>query len=213
MTLLIDLTQGESALLSAFGKDNRYKIRRAATKDGGVCQFIEEPAHAVDAFWRFYDRFAATKGLEPINKTWLEQAVAAGNLCFTHAAQAGEIRVWHAYVIAGDRARLIYSASLFREADKILQASIGRLNRWLHWQDMLELKRRGFHAYDFGGLFSDESSPVAAGINRFKEEFGGARVCNFDCTVALTWKGRIYMKLLGMRNRNRNCIRTGKVPA
>ena len=200
-TLLLDLTQDEDALFSTFGKDNRYKIRRAATKDSGVSAFLDEPFDALDVFCRFYDEFAAAKGVGRVNRKWLLQAASAGELILTHAGQAGEVHVWHAYVVSGSRARLLYSASLFREHDKILQAVIGRLNRWLHWQDMLEFKRRGVRIYDFGGLFSDESSATAAGINRFKEEFGGVRSLNYDCTVALTWKGRMYLMLLNLRNR------------
>ena len=102
------------------------------------------------------------------------------------------MRVWHAYYMSGERVRLLYSASLFREQDKALRALVGRLNRWLHWQDIQEFRRRGFLIYDMGGVFEDESSPEALGINRFKEEFGGVKIRNFNCTVPMTWKGRIY---------------------
>lgn len=204
MTLLIDLTQEASTLLDAFGKENRYKVRRAQSQDEVAFTFIDEPAAELDVFSEFYDQFAATKGLAPINRQWLRAAAGAGSFCLTHAAQAGDIRVWHAYVVSSGRARLIYSASLFRGATPALQAAIGRINAWLHWQDMLEFKRRGYHVYDFGGLFSDESSRDAAGINRFKQQFGGARARNFDCTLGLTWKGRLYLTLLGWRGQRQS---------
>ncbi len=200
-TLLLDLTQDEDTLFNAFGKDNRYKIRRAATKDIGTSAFLDKPSGALDAFCQFYDEFATAKGVGQVYRKWLDQAACAGKLILTRAGQGSDVRVWHAYVVSGSRARLLYSASLFREQDKILQALIGRLNRWLHWQDILEFKRRGVRIYDFGGLFSDESSAAAAGINRFKEEFGGVRSLNYDCTAALTWKGRMYLMLLNWRNR------------
>ena len=201
ITLLLDLTQDEAALMNAFGKDNRYKIRRAETKDGGTSTFIDTPADNLDEFCTFYDQFAVAKGVGPSARPWLQVATAAGRVILTHAQQSGDIRVWHAYIVSGDRARLLYSASLFRQEDKTLQALIGRLNRWLHWQDILEFKRRGFRVYDLGGLFSDASSAAAAGINRFKEEFGGAKSRGFDCTVALSRKGRIYLALLKLRDR------------
>lgn len=200
-TLLLDLTRDEAALFSGLGKDNQYKIRRAAAKDGGSSQFVDEPAAELDAFCGFYDQFAATKGLGVAYRAWLEQAAAAGRLILTGAEQQGEVRVRHAYVIGSGRARLFYSASLFRAQDKTLQAVIGRLNRWLHWQDILEFKRRGFKIYDMGGIFTDDATPVAAGINRFKSEFGGVRSEGFDCTVPLTWKGRVYWTLLKLRDR------------
>lgn len=201
VTLLVDLTQDEEALFGTFGKDNRYKIRRAATKDNCTCIFYDEPAAELDAFCRFYDLFASAKRLGPVYRNWLDQAIAARRVILTCARQNEESRVWHAYIVSGDRVRLYYSASLFRAEDKDLQAVIGRLNRWLHWQDMLEFKRRGFRIYDLGGIFSDESSSVAAGINRFKKEFGGVKSAGFDCTVALTWKGRMYLSLLDLRDR------------
>lgn len=203
MTLLIDLTHDETTLLEAFSKENRYKIRRAQARDGASFAFIDKPTHELDAFSDFYDQFAQTKGLAPMNRQWLRAAVQANRLYLTCAAQADEVRVWHAYVVAQGRARLIYSASLFRQADSVLQATIGRINAWLHWEDMREFKRRGYPVYDFGGLFSDESSTVAQGINRFKLQFGGVRVRNFDCSVALTWKGRLYLTLVGWRERRR----------
>jgi hypothetical protein len=143
-----------------------------------------------------------------VYRKWLDEATRAGKLILTRAGQDGEIHVWHAYVISDGRARLLYSASLFREQDKSLQALIGRINRWLHWQDILEFKRRGFRIYDFGGLFSDESSAMAAGINKFKEGFGGVRTLNYDCTAALTWKGRLYLMLLNLRKRMRTTERS-----
>ena len=205
-TLLLDLTLDEDTLFNAFGKDNRYKIRRAATKDGGVSAFLDQPSEALDDFCAFYDLFAAAKGVGRVYRAWLDEAARDGKLILTHAAQGEHcvgIHVWHAYVVSGGRARLLYSASQFRTQDKVMQAMIGRLNRWLHWQDILEFKHRGLRLYDFGGLFSDESSAVAAGINRFKEEFGGVRSLNYDGTAALTWKGRLYLTLLNLRNRIR----------
>lgn len=209
VTLLLDLKQEEEALFNSFGKTHRYKIRRAATKDNCTNSVYYEPAGMLDAFCGFYNLFAAAKGLRPAYRDWLDEAATSQRLILTCAQQNGDARVWHAYVYFGDRVRLYYSASLFRAEDKDLQSVIGRLNRWLHWQDILEFRRRGFQVYDLGGLFSDESSPVAAGINRFKEEFGGVRSRGFDCTAALTWKGRIYLNLINLRER----IRAIRMPA
>jgi hypothetical protein len=200
LTLLLDLTQDETTLFGTFGKHNRDKIRKVARDGEGTSIFIDEPARELDAFCRFYDLFAAGKGgVSRADRSWLDAATGLGRLILSRAAQNGEVRVWHSYIVLGDRARQIHSASLFRAEDKALQASIGRLNRWLIWQDILEFKRRGVRIFDFGGLFEDESSPVAVGINHFKQEFGGIKAKNFDCTVALTWKGRVYLTLSNLR--------------
>ena len=199
ITLLLDLTQDETTLFDTFGKTNRVKIRRVARDGEGTSIFIDEPARELDAFCRFHALFAAGKGVSRTDRSWLDAATGLGRLILSRAAQNGEVRVWHSYIVSGDCARLIHSASLIHAEHKALQASIGRLNRWLHWQDILEFKRRGVRIYDFGGLFADESSPVAVGINSFKQQFGGIRAKSFNCTVALTWKGRIYLRLSNLR--------------
>jgi hypothetical protein len=211
VTLLIDLTQDEAALSVALDKDHRYEIRRAATKDGGISTTIDQPAQELDAFCAFYDRFAAAKGLGRSYRKWLNEAAAADRLILTNAEHGGNVRVWHAYIVSGDRVRLLHSASLAQADDKSLQALVGRLNRWLHWQDILEFKRRGFRTYDLGGIFAEASSSAAAGINRFKAGFGGVRSPGFDCTVALTGKGRLYLALLKLRDRSKTM--TMKEPA
>jgi hypothetical protein len=38
-----DLADGEDAIVAGFGKDCRYKIRRAETKDGLRMEFITDP--------------------------------------------------------------------------------------------------------------------------------------------------------------------------
>lgn len=73
------------------------------------------------------------------------------------------------------------------------RALVSRANRWLHWQDMLTFKQKGFECYDWGGLFEDETSPERAGINRFKCDFGGRREVTYNCTYSLTARGRLYL--------------------
>jgi len=46
-------------------------------------------------------------------------------------------------------------------------------------------------AHNWGGLFDDESTPVHAGINGFKRDFGGAQQQSFDSTLATSLRGRI----------------------
>ena len=201
VSLLLDLRQDEAQLLNTFGKNNRYKIHRAETKDGGASEFMDAPSSSVERFCDFFDDFAQARGLARAHRSWLREAAANGNLVLTRAEQQQETRVWHAYFVSGDRARLLHSASHFRAQDKDLQAAIGRLNRWLHWRDMLDFKRRGYQIYDFGGIFGQDASSTVKGVNHFKSEFGGVQSRTFDCLVGLTVKGRLYLSLLTMFKR------------
>ncbi len=195
LSMVTDLSADEAAIMEKFGKDCRYKIRRAETKDGLHMEFIIDPESRLDEFRAFYDAFARQKSLEPSYHQWLVAACEAGQLALTSASRNGEALVWHAYVMAGKAAWLQYTGSCFRNRDNDYRALVGRANRWLHWRGMLRFKEMGMTRYDWGGLFEDESVPERAGINKFKKEFGGQRVRTYNCTVPVTLKGRVWLSL------------------
>ena len=158
-------------------------------------EFITEPESRLDEFRAFYDAFARQKSLEPADHKWLVAACRARQLALSSASLNGEALVWHAHVMFGNTAGLLYSGSYFRNRDNEYRALVGRANRWLHWRDMLRFKEMGIKRYDWGGMFEDESVPERAGINSFKRDFGGQQVRTYDCTVPTTVRGRIYLPL------------------
>lgn len=195
LTMVTDLSVEEDALVGQFGKDCRYKVHRAETKDRLRLELSDDPGEGLAQFRAFYDAFAQQKGVPPCDGKWLDAACKAGQLGLTCASREGETLVRHAYLLSGDAAWLQYTASCFRDRDNATRALIGRANRWLHWQGMLHFRRMGIRRYDWGGLFEDESEPGNAGINRFKKDFGGQPVRSYECVQPVTLKGRIYLPL------------------
>ena len=195
LSSVTDLSLEEDAITDQFGKDCRYKIRRAETKDGLRMEFIIDPECRLDEFRAFFDAFARQKSHAPADHQWLVAACKARQLALTSASQNGEALVWHAYVMSGRAAGLQYSGSWFRDRESAYRALVGRANRWLHWRSMLRFKEMGMTRYDWGGLFEDESVPEHAGINNFKGDFGGRPVRTYDCTVPVTIRGWIYLPL------------------
>ena len=195
LSLVVDLAGPEDGIMNQFGKDCRYKIRRAASKDGLHMEFISDARNRLHEFRAFYDAFARQKSLQPSDWQWLNAACDARQLVLTSASRSGETLVWHAFVMSGKAAWLQYTGSCFRDRDNDYRAVVGRANRWLHWSEMLRFKQLGITRYDWGGLFEDESAPERAGINRFKKEFGGRPVRTYDCTVPVTPRGRIWLPL------------------
>jgi hypothetical protein len=193
LTMVTDLSAEMDEITERFGKDCRYKIRRAETKDELHMEFITDPESRLDEFRAFYDAFARQKAVAPSYQEWLIAACKARQLVLTSASRNGEALVWHAYLTSGKAAWLQYTC--FREKDNDYRALVGRANRWLHWKEMLQFKEMGIKRYDWGGLFEDESVPENAGINRFKKDFGGEQVRTYDCTVPVTLKGRIWLPL------------------
>jgi lipid II:glycine glycyltransferase (peptidoglycan interpeptide bridge formation enzyme) len=195
LTLLTDLAPEEGALLERFGKDCRYKIRRADAKDGLAFEYGAEPARRSGAFAEFFDAFARQKGHAPCDRAWLRAACDAGQLALSAAYRDDIALVWHAHVLCAGTAGLQYTASHFRGQDNEFRALVGRANRWLHWQEMRRFKSMGLTRYDWGGLFPDESTPERAGINRFKRDFGGEETRVYECTGPVSARGRVYLPL------------------
>ncbi len=195
LSMVTELGPGPDEIAAAFSKDCRYKIRRAETKDALTSECVTDPTPRLAEFCAFFDAFARQKDHEPCDQQWLQAASKARQLMLTRAARDGETLVWHAYLIAGDRAWLQYSASCFRDKDNEYRALVGRANRWLHWRNLIGFRDMGLVRYDWGGLFEDESVPEQAGINGFKKSFGGRIERSFNCTVPVTLKGRIYLPL------------------
>ena len=195
LSMVTDLSVTEDAITERFGKDCRYKIRRAETKDGLRMEFLTDPESRLDEFRAFYDAFAKQKSVVPSYHQWLVAACIARQLVLTCASQNGEALVWHAYLMSGKAAWLQYTGSCFRNKENDYRALVGRANRWLHWKEMLRFKEMGIERYDWGGLFEDESIPENAGINKFKKDFGGKPVRTYDCTVPVTLRGRMWLPL------------------
>lgn len=205
LSLVTDLEVEEDAIVAGFGRDCRYKIRRAESKDGLRMEFTMDPVSRLEEFRAFYDAFAGQKSLAPSDHRWLVAASNARQLALSSASRNGEVLVWHAHVIFGNTAGLQYSGSYFRNKGNEYRALVGRANRWLHWRDMLQFREMGIRRYDWGGLFEDESVPERAGINNFKKDFGGQQERTYDCAVPVTIGGRVWL-LLGdaWRRRRRN---------
>lgn len=191
-SLVSDLTPEPDVLMSRFGGTNRYKVKRAESKDELTFEFMTEAAPPLDEFCSFYDDFAAQKKLPASYRRGLEAACAARQLVLTSASRGAGRVVWHAYVRSQSTAALLHSASHFRDKEGIDRALVGRANRWLHWKDMLAFKAIGIARYDWGGMFDDESVAEQASVNNFKREFGGVPVQTYNCTLAQTLRGRTY---------------------
>jgi hypothetical protein len=107
----------------------------------------------------------------------------------------GEVLIWHAHLRGPDRARLLHSASIFREMDKDTANLIGRANRLHHWADMQRFRGEGLGTYDFGGWYAGSEDAAKLRINDFKRGFGGAIVPQYNADCASTWKGAAALHL------------------
>ncbi|MEM5788462.1 MAG: hypothetical protein AAGU11_14205, partial [Syntrophobacteraceae bacterium] len=154
-TMLLDLTHSVDRLFAACTKDTRNEIRRAEGEGVQSETFVTIDGNAIKLFSCFYNRFAAGKGISRLRSRDLVLYRAAGMLDLSCCRDSsGAAIVWHTHLVAGARARLLHSSSLFRETEDHRRRNfIGRANRYLHWQDILRFKELGLIHYDLGGWY------------------------------------------------------------
>ncbi len=92
------------------------------------------------------------------------------------------------------------SFSLYRSLDVKGRQAVGHANRYLHWADMVELKRIGFQRLDWGGY--NMVNEYFANISKFKKEFGGDEVEIFEGDVYRTGKAKILKPFLLFRRKH-----------
>ena len=198
-TLLSDLTLPEDTLLSAMNKNYRYEVRRAQKEDVAVSVYdaadLRADGSILTAFEKTYMDFCESLGNEDLKDDFDREKIASyvvHDCILLTKAEQGNAVVFHLYVTDGLWAVLCYSASDFRD-DSVDRASAGRMNKLLHWRDMLFLKGRGCRWYDWGNV----SDPVNYnGIDTFKAGFGGAPATMYNLSVGNNLLGKVAVAAL-----------------
>lgn len=196
LTLLSNLTCSDDELLQSCESNVRNEIRRAK-KDGAACQmFTAKELLGMDWLLKQFDEAFAEmhrqKGLQ-VTSTYAEMKnLADCNALFMSICRlTDETVAYHVYVSDGHTSRLMYSVSVFRNAENnVMRTMVGRANRLLHYEDMLWFKGKGAENYDWGGYSTDEK---LFGINAFKKGFGG-KLCPCYYLVATShwWLVTLY---------------------
>lgn len=206
-TLINDLQLSEEELYKKIGKTCRYEIRRAE-KEG--CDAIIMTSHnlkcslsVIDHFRDTYNDMFGSKGLSHyvFNESLILSGIDADCVVISFCSMPNDerLKVYHAYLCDSSNAVLIYSASpLWGEDEKDKTNCIGRMNKFLHWEDIKWFKAQGFDRYEWGGINSLDSPN---GIARFKMEFGGEADCFNNYIVPRSLLGLIYVSLIKYRER------------
>lgn len=196
-TYIVDLSQSVEQLLGNLNADTAYKVRRARERDKIICEtcYASDPA-VLNCFEDMYNRFAATKGLRPLDRGLIESMAAARVLDLSVAKDPqGNALVYHADYRDQRRARELYLPSLYRKlSDSAARNLIGRANRYLTWSNILRYKDQGLTCYDFGGWYPGTTDRARLNTNEFKKGFGGQVVREYECEQILTLKGWLVLK-------------------
>lgn len=196
-TLLLDLTQDRDKLWKRLHRNSRYEINRAIKSDPFVYDFFDRvDSNLLDEFFELHEQFTLFQGLSKLRKDRLESYADAGELNLSRVKLIDDKSLtWHVYSHSQNRVFLLHSASVRDNESTSNNRLISRANRYHHWQDILKFKDLGISLYDFGGWFANTQEPKLININKFKEEFGGELVKNFNWRQGLTLKGKLFLRL------------------
>ncbi len=204
-TCMNDITQTEEDMLASVNKAVRYQFRRSE-KDNIEIRFytkddIRKSPELIATFADIYARMYQSKGSDTkLNITAVKKYLEADAILFSAVWHEGEMIVFHSYICDAMDARLLHSASCFRE-ESADQSMIGRANKRLHWEDMLYFKKKGLLRYDCGGI-SDFENPN--GIDAFKLKFGGEKITYYNILAGNTLLGKLAVTAMnGMKRISR----------
>jgi hypothetical protein len=210
-TLVLDLERSESSILGAMKPETRRQIRQMERSQAYVTDIIPNPSGAlIDEFCTFYDTFARLKGVEGVHPEEIYAIARQQRLVLGCARdEGGRAVVWHAYYRGATRAVQLCSASHFRNAASPSErATVGKANRWLHWQEVLYFRRTEIAMFDFGGWYAGSSDQALLRINKFKEEFGGSILHEWNSRLGCSAKGKAFVATRRWHDRFTGMART-----
>jgi hypothetical protein len=201
-TLLNDLAETDSDIMALLHRDTRKQVRRAEREGISIERYDCQDLSVLNDFDFFYNKFSESKSeVRDVLKIsvqlhMLKKIAKAGMLQVSRAmGRDGEPLVYHVIVIVDGRARLLHTASLFREDQSSEHRHyLGWASRYLHAQNMLHYKRQGYFQYDWGGWYAGRDNESLLRVNRFKEEFGGKVVCEYDVMVGCSFRGNLALR-------------------
>lgn len=175
-SLVTDLTLNKEILWRKLSSTIRNEINRS-NKEGVESKIYDSEQlrnnyKIIDSFVEMLEKMYVEKGMEGrhISKNELNGYINNKALVISAALYGNLCLVYHSYVVDGCNCRLLHSCSEFRNTDLELKKTIGRANKFLHWEDFNYFKLNHYLKYDWGGI---QSYDAPNGIDIFKMAFGG----------------------------------------
>jgi len=165
-TLLIDLTKSEEDILAQMKQKGRYNIKIAEKNE------VKIDRGSVDDFYKLYETMAKRQKISYRKISYFQTLLDIGSAkeyvqVFNSKAADGSVLASAIIVFYKDTCTYLFGGSSDEQREKMGPYK-------LHWEIMLEAKRRGCKYYDMFGIApSDDEKHPWAGVTRFKKQFGG----------------------------------------
>lgn len=176
-TLINDLSLSEEEIFKTFQSSLRTKIRKCDRMEGFTYQMDYS---SKEMFLDFHTEFANAKSLPHIGDRSMDKY--GENLFYLSGYLDGKLTNMQVYLFDKSEGvvRLLHSiSSLHDETSSSVRGKIGWINRFFHWQTMVQFKGLDFKTFDWGG-FNNGAEAGFAGIDEFKATFGGEKIKLFS---------------------------------
>ncbi len=236
-TLISDLTETEEEMKQHLSKSCKYKVNRAPREN--VTFQIKKSEELTDeeigGFLDFFQEFWESKGVSFTEKEELKEELLAyrelGTLTLSTAYIEGKAAVYHTHLFDQDVARLLHSASLYREIEKneiadtagdaeheqkitdedTEKATKSAAKEKDNSRNLVGMANRYLHFEEMKyfkqqGIRSYDWGGAGKGedvlsITEFKESFGGEHVTFHDFTIVTGLKAKLVTALSNLRHR------------
>lgn len=185
LTIEIDLTQSEDALVKNMRKQHRQALRKA--KELGIVVIQSSNVSDIESFYAEQLRLAQAQHFVPFSKRFLQQQ-------FQAFVEDNQVALFHAY----HKQTLLASAFvLFYNGTSVYHYGISTPSNAqmpgsyaCQWEIMMESKRRGCTKYNLWGVApKDATNHRFYGVGLFKRGFGGVEVPYLPAQdIAISWK-------------------------
>lgn len=197
-TVISDLNQSNEEILSHSTKTVKYEVNKCRKEDISISFYTSEELKnnkiIINEFESAYLDFAKEINNKDIEKAYQRSKInnyIECNCIMLSKAVKDDVSVYHVYSCGGGECCLNYSVSNFR-IDPTKRNLAGRMNRYLHIEDMDWFRNHGISLYDWGNI-SSSSNPN--GIDKFKMSFGGQVVTVYQNFVGNTLLGKMLVGL------------------
>ena len=198
----LDLAPDENILLDRTSRHTRKEIRKALLdSESYQCELQRHPTLLQrQGYASLQNEFSHRREADPVDMQRFDELAGKDMLAILYVSSPEKgILAGGAVWICEDRTYGLHSFSTFRRfSESADRQSAGTATKLLYWKCILLAKSEKSRVFDFGLAIHSRKDPhkLLHGIDELKYAFGARPVKEFDCYMAYTWKGHLFLPLL-----------------
>lgn len=206
LTLQLDLSFDEDALLMQMRKNTRYEIRQAQKRNITVRQSTDP--QEIQEFYDHQLELAKKHNFVPFSYKFLHEQ-------FLAFVEDNEVMLFHSYLPTEEGKEVLLASAfiIFYNGEAVYHYGISTQENdrqpgsyACQWAAILEAKKRNCHSYNFWGIApKEETEHRFAGVSIFKRGFGGDEVQYLPAhDLPVSWQYNLVRSFEKMRKKARN---------